>query len=61
MHSNGSRHFIIACICATAALGSKTAAAQSAPIAGSLLTPAQVSATVGVTAAQPNTGCSSGG
>jgi hypothetical protein len=60
MKSNYSRHFFIACICATAALGSKTAAAQSAPC--SLLTSAQVTAAVGssVGAAQPiaNTGCS---
>jgi hypothetical protein len=62
MKPNYSRHFIIACICATAALGSKTAAAQSATIPCSLLTSAQVTATVGVSvgAAQPiaNTGCS---
>jgi hypothetical protein len=62
MKSNYSRHFITACICATAALGSKTAAAQSAPTPCSLLTSAQVTATVGVSvgAAQPiaNTGCS---
>jgi hypothetical protein len=61
MKSNFSRNFFIACICASAALGSKTAAAQSvAPC--SLLTSAQVTATVGVSvgAAQPiaNTGCS---
>jgi hypothetical protein len=62
MKSNYSRHFITACICATAALGSKTAAAQSALAPCSLLTSAQVTATVGVSvgAAQPiaNTGCS---
>ena len=61
MKSNYSRYFIIACICASAALGSKTAAAQAvAPC--SLLTSAQVTAVVGVSvgAAQPiaNTGCS---
>lgn len=60
MKSNYSRYFIIACICASAGLGSRTAAAQAAPC--SLLTSAQVSAAVGVTvgAAQPisNTGCS---
>jgi hypothetical protein len=62
MKSNYSRHFIVACICATAVLGSKTAAAQSAPTPCSLLTSAQVTAAVGVSvgAAQPiaNTGCS---
>jgi hypothetical protein len=62
MKSNYSRHFITACICATTALGSKTAAAQSAPTPCSLLTSAQVTAAVGVSvgAAQPiaNTGCS---
>ena len=62
MNSNYSRHFIIACICASAALGSKTAAAQSATAPCSLLTSAQVTAAVGVSvgAAQPiaNTGCS---
>jgi hypothetical protein len=61
MKSNYLRHFIIACICASATLGSKTAAAQSvAPC--SLLTSAQVTAAVGVSvgAAQPiaGTGCS---
>jgi hypothetical protein len=62
MKSSYSRHFITACICATAALGSKTAAAQSAPTPCNLLTSAQVTAAVGVSvgAAQPiaNTGCS---
>jgi hypothetical protein len=61
MKSNYSRHFIIACICVSAALGSKTAAAQSAAPC-SLLTSAQVTAAVGVNvgAAQPIaiTGCS---
>jgi hypothetical protein len=61
MKSNYSRYCIIACICASAALGSKTAAAQSAAPC-SLLTSAQVTAVVGVSfgAAQPiaNTGCS---
>jgi hypothetical protein len=60
MKSNFSRHFTIACLCASAVLGSKTAAAQAAPC--SLLTSAQVTAAVGVTvgAAQPiaTTGCS---
>ncbi len=61
MKSNYVRHFAIVCICISAALGTKTAAAQSvAPC--SLLTSAQVSAAVGVSvgAAQPiaNTGCS---
>jgi len=60
MKPNYSRYFIIACICASAALGSKTAAAQPAPC--SLLTSAQVTAAVGVSvgAAQPigNKGCS---
>jgi hypothetical protein len=61
MKSNFSQHFITVCICLSAALGSKTAAAQSgAPC--SLLTSAQVTAAVGVNvgAAQPiaNTGCS---
>ena len=62
MKSNYSRHFITACICASAVLGSKTAAAQSGPSPCSLLTSAQVTAVVGVSvgAAQPiaNTGCS---
>ena len=62
MKSSYSRHFITACICATAALGSKTAAAQSGPAPCSLLTSPQISAAVGVSvgAAQPiaNTGCS---
>jgi hypothetical protein len=62
MKSNFSRHFVIACICVSAALGSKTAAAQSATLPCSLLTSAQVTAAVGVNvgAAQPiaNTGCS---
>ena len=61
MKSNYSRHFIIACICVSAALGSKTAAAQSAAPC-SLLTSAQVTAAVGVNVgtAQPiaTTGCS---
>lgn len=61
MTSNRARHFIIACICASAVLGSRTAAAQSAGPC-SLLTAAQVTAAVGVSvgAAQPiaNTGCS---
>jgi hypothetical protein len=60
MKSNFSRHLITACICVSAVLGSRTAAAQSAPC--SLLTSAQVSAAAGVSvgAAQPigNTGCS---
>ena len=60
MKSNVSRHFILACICVSATLGSRTAAAQSPPC--SLLTSAQVTAAVGVSvgAAQPiaNTGCS---
>jgi hypothetical protein len=60
MKSNFSRHFITACICVSAVLGSRTAAAQSPPC--SLLTSAQVTAAVGVSvgAAQPiaNTGCS---
>ena len=47
MKSNFSRHFITVCICASAALGSKTAAAQSAAPC-SLLTSAQVTAAVGV-------------
>jgi threonine dehydrogenase-like Zn-dependent dehydrogenase len=62
MCSNGPRFFIIACICATATFGPKTAAAQSTQGPCSLLTSAQVSAAVGVSvgAAQPiaNTGCS---
>jgi|SRR5580704_10114003 hypothetical protein len=62
MKSNYSRHFIIACICASAVLGSKTAAAQSGPTPCGLLTSGQVTAVVGVSvgAAQPiaNTGCS---
>jgi hypothetical protein len=62
MKSNSSRNFIIACICASAVLGSKTAAAQAAPAPCSLLTSAQITAAVGVNigAAQPiaNTGCS---
>lgn len=61
MKSNYLRHFVLVCICIFAALGSKTAAAQSvAPC--SLLTSAQVTAAVGVSvgAAQPiaTTGCS---
>ncbi len=59
MKSNFSRHFLIACICISAILGSRTAAAQAAPC--SLLTSAQVTAAVGVSVgeAQPiaNTGC----
>jgi hypothetical protein len=53
MKSNFARNFSIACICASAALGSKTAAARTAPC--SLLTSAQVTAAVGVRvgAAQP--------
>ena len=62
MKSNYSRHFILGCICASAVLGSKTAAAQSAGAPCSLLTSAQVTAAVRVSvgAAQPiaNTGCS---
>jgi hypothetical protein len=62
MKTNYSRLFVIACICVSAALGSKTAAAQSATAPCSLLTSAQVTAAVGVSvgAAQPiaNTGCS---
>jgi hypothetical protein len=62
MKSNYSRHFITACICASAVLGSKTAAAQSGPTPCSLLTSAQVTGVVGVSvgAAQPiaTTGCS---
>jgi hypothetical protein len=62
MQFNASRHLFIACICAAAALGSTTAAAQSAPAPCSLLTAAQVGAAVGVSvgAAQPigTTGCS---
>jgi hypothetical protein len=61
MKSHYSRHFIVACICLSSTLGSKTAAAQ-APAPCSLLTSAQVTAAVGVSvgAAQPiaNTGCS---
>jgi hypothetical protein len=61
MKPNYSRHFIVACVCVSAALGSKTAAAQSAAPC-SLLTSAQVTAAVGVNvgAAQPiaTTGCS---
>ena len=61
MKSNYSRYFIVACICVSASLGSKTAAAQPASPC-SLLTSAQVTAAVGVSvgAAQPiaNTGCS---
>lgn len=59
MKSNFSRYFINTCICVSAILGSRTAAAQAAPC--SLLTSAQVTAAVGVSvgAAQPiaNTGC----
>ena len=62
MKSNYLRHFVTACICLSAALGSRTAAAQSAAAPCSLLTSAQVTAAVGVSvgAAQPiaNTGCS---
>ena len=61
MKANFSRYFILACICVSATLGSKTAAAQSGSPCG-LLTSAQVTAAVGVSvgAAQPiaNTGCS---
>jgi hypothetical protein len=60
MKSNSSPYSIIACICASAAFGSITATAQSAPC--SLLTSAQVTSAVGVNvgSAQPiaNTGCS---
>lgn len=62
MKTNYSRLLVIGCICVSAVLGSKTAAAQSAPAPCSLLTSAQVTAAVGVSvgAAQPiaNTGCS---
>jgi len=62
MKSNYLRHFVTAFICLSAALGSRTAAAQSAAAPCSLLTSAQVTAAVGVPvgAAQPiaNTGCS---
>ena len=62
MKTNYSRLFAIGCICVSAMLGSKTAAAQSAMAPCSLLTSAQVTAAVGVSvgAAQPiaNTGCS---
>ncbi len=62
MKTNYSRLFVIGCICVSAVLGSKTAAAQSATAPCSLLTSAQVTAAVGVSvgAAQPiaNTGCS---
>ena len=61
MKANYSRYFIVTCICLSATLGSKTAAAE-APSPCSLLTSAQVTAAVGVSvgAAQPiaNTGCS---
>ena len=61
MKSNYLRHFVTVCICVSAVLGSKTAAAQSAAPC-SLLTSAQITAAVGVSvgAAQPiaNTGCS---
>jgi hypothetical protein len=59
MKSNFWRHFIVACICVSATLASRTAAAQAAPC--SLLTSAQVTAAVGVSvgAAQSiaGTGC----
>jgi hypothetical protein len=55
MKSNYSRHFFIACICATAALGSKTAAAECAPTPCSLVTPAQVTAVVGVSVGSAQT------
>jgi hypothetical protein len=62
MKSNYLRHFVTTCICLSAVLGSRTAAAQSAGVPCSLLTSAQVTAAVGVSvgAAQPiaNTGCS---
>jgi hypothetical protein len=62
MKSNYLRHFVTTCICLSAVLGSRTAAAQSASVPCSLLTSAQVTAAVGVSvgAAQPiaNTGCS---
>jgi hypothetical protein len=62
MKSNGSRHFIFACICSLTALGSWTAEAQAGPAPCSLLTSAEVTAAVGtnVGAAQPiaTTGCS---
>jgi hypothetical protein len=61
MKSNCSWYFIIACICLSSTLGSKSAGAQSGTPC-SLLTSAQVTAAVGVSvgAAQPiaNTGCS---
>ena len=59
MKSNFSRYVVITCICVSATLGSRTAAAQATPC--SLLTSPQVTAAVGVSvgAAQPiaNTGC----
>lgn len=62
MKPHYSRYFFIACICASAVLGSRTAAAQSGPTPCSLLTSPQVAAAVGVSvgAAQPiaSTGCS---
>jgi hypothetical protein len=62
MTSNGSRHFIFACICSLTGLGLWTAEAQAGPAPCSLLTSAEVSAAVGanVGAAQPiaTTGCS---
>ena len=62
MKSNYLRHFVTACICLSAVLGSRTAAAQSGVAPCSLLTSAQVTAAVGVSvgAAQPiaTTGCS---
>jgi hypothetical protein len=62
MKSNYLRHVVTACICLSAALGSRTAAAQSAAAPCSLMTSAQVTAALGVSvgAAQPiaNTGCS---
>jgi len=62
MKSNGSRHFIFACICSLTSLGLAAADAQAGPAPCSLLTSAEVSAVVGVNvgAAQPiaTTGCS---
>jgi hypothetical protein len=47
MKSNYLRHFVTTCICLSAVLGSRTAAAQSAAAPCSLLTSAQVTAAVG--------------
>ena len=62
MKSHYLRHFVTACICLSAVLGSRTADAQSGVAPCSLLTSAQVTAAVGVSvgAAQPiaTTGCS---